>query len=525
MSAAATSRDPFGLTADIEGYVPREATEQALASLVATLRDGRRPAALIGPPGLGKTLLLHLVARRLDDRLRAIYLPYAALPLDELCAWALSLLGFSQSDDTIGDLIQTASQLFSRGSGLLLLIDDASAMPLPTARKLGDLVAASRGALRLLVAAAEGPSASRMLAATGANVHVVRLLEPMSEEETRHYVAARLARADIEPSLAARFDASALQSIHRLSAGIPRRVHSVASEVLRGRAPEAGAHDFEETHSAATEPAAAPPGEAHSVAADTAAQTDATPVTVQEAETTAVQQAATTAARETDAREDATTHAAASADVSQAAEEPAVAPAAAAVATDRPAALPVTAPVSAASEAREAEVAPAFEALREVLAPRPLARIEAAPRARSVFATALAFGALLVAVPWLRAELAPPLPGVAAPSAADTTNRSPERKPSAAEIANRALARKPRETVAGGSVPAEIAPGAATLSVQINARPWANIEVNGVDLGPTPIAGIPLLAGRHRFRAHMPDGRVLEREVEISAENRFVVFE
>ena len=165
-----------------------------------------------------------------------IYLPYAALPLDELCAWALSLLGFSQSDDTIGDLIQTATHLLARGSGLLLLIDDASAMPLPTARKLGDLVAASRGSLRLLVAAAEGPSASRMLAATGANVHVVRLVEAMSEEETRRYVAARLARARV-PRRDARFDATTLQSIHRLSAGIPRRVHSVASAVLRGGKP------------------------------------------------------------------------------------------------------------------------------------------------------------------------------------------------------------------------------------------------------------------------------------------------
>ena len=71
----------------------------------------------------------------------------------------------------------------------------------------------------------------------------------------------------------------------------------------------------------------------------------------------------------------------------------------------------------------------------------------------------------------------------------------------------------------------EIAPAAATLSVQVNARPWANIEVDGVDLGPTPIAGIPLLAGRHHFRARMPDGRVIERDVDVSAENRFIVFE
>jgi len=431
VSAPAVLPDPFGLTADPEGYVPRDATEQVLEALVKTLREGRRPAALVGPPGLGKTLLLHLVGQRLDDRLRSVYLPYAALPLDELCAWALSRLGFSQSDDTIGDLIQTASHLLARGSGLLLLIDDVSAMPLPTARKLGDLVAASRGALRLLVAAAEGPSTSRMLAATGANVHLVRLLEPMTEEETQRYVAARLARARIPAEIAARFDAPTLQSIHRLSAGIPRRVHSVASAVLRGGAPESGADTLEET---------AVSREAEAIAAEK---------------------------------------------------------------------LPLARLDSPAS--REEAIGPAFEALRSALAPRTLSRVEAAPSARAVFATALVFAALCVGLPWLRSALAPPAPSVAAPRPPEPARSlapAPVLGAQAGEDSNRAPP-----------------PAAATLSVQVNARPWANIEVNGVDLGPTPIAGIPLLAGRHRFRAHMPDGRVLERDVDVSAENRFIVFE
>jgi len=431
VSAPVTLPDPFGLTADPEGYVPRDATQQALEALVKTLREGQRPAALVGPPGLGKTLLLHLVGAQLDDRLRSVYLPYAGLPLDELCAWALSLLGFSQSDDTIGDLIQTASNLLARGSGLLLLIDDVGAMPLPTARKLGDLVAASRGALRLLVAAAEGPSASRMLAATGANIHLVRLLEPMSEEETRHYVAARLARARIPAEITARFDDATLQSIHRLSAGIPRRVNSVASAVLRGGMPERGADALEETEIAR------------------AAETD--------------------------------------------------------VAGLRPAAS-LEAPTS-----REEAIRPAFEALRSILAPRSVSRVETAPRARAVFATALLFGALCVGLPWLRSTLEPPAPSVAAPGFVEPASR---------------LAPAPSPAAQGGEDRDPAAPPATTtLSVQVNARPWANIEVNGVDLGPTPIAGIPLLAGRHRFRARMPDGRVLERDVDVSAENRFIVFE
>jgi type II secretory pathway predicted ATPase ExeA len=453
MTAPIELPDPFGLTADPDGYVPRAATEQALAALCATLREGRRPAALLGPPGLGKTLLLHLVARRLDDRLRSIYLPYAALPLDELCAWGLSLLGISQSSDTIGDLTQMAHELLSRGSGLLLLVDDAGAMPLPTARKLGDLVAGSGGALRLLAAAAEGPSASRVLAATGANVHVVRLLEPMNEQETREYVAARLARARIPAPVAARFDASTLERIHRLSAGIPRRVHGVASGLLRGGVAEA--YDEEET---------APPPEA---------------------------------------------------------------------AEERPSPADEALPEYAEEEIRPEFGLPSW-------ARRAGTRAEGAPSARSVFATVLLIGSLGVSLSALRAWMGPP--AASEEARAPTTGpvaAPPERLPQAAPRAPSSLAAPavpapepaaPEPPVARAEPRPEPPPPPAdprftTVSVQVNARPWALIQVDGVDLGPTPISGIPLLAGQHHVRARMPDGRVVERDVEVSERNRFIVFE
>jgi hypothetical protein len=76
--------------------------------------------------------------------------------------------------------------------------------------------------------------------------------------------------------------------------------------------------------------------------------------------------------------------------------------------------------------------------------------------------------------------------------------------------------------------PAVEPPSAETLgplAVQINASPWANVEVDGIDLGVTPLANIPLFAGAHAFRVRMPDGRVIERTVEIDAERRFISFE
>jgi hypothetical protein len=61
--------------------------------------------------------------------------------------------------------------------------------------------------------------------------------------------------------------------------------------------------------------------------------------------------------------------------------------------------------------------------------------------------------------------------------------------------------------------------------VNVNASPWAVIEVDGIELGETPLAAVPLRPGPHAFRARLPDGRIVERTVEIGQGNRHVVFE
>jgi hypothetical protein len=64
-----------------------------------------------------------------------------------------------------------------------------------------------------------------------------------------------------------------------------------------------------------------------------------------------------------------------------------------------------------------------------------------------------------------------------------------------------------------------------TLAVHVNAVPWARIEVDGIDLGETPLGNVPLRPGPHAFRAVLPDGRIVERTVDIDAAHRHVVFE
>jgi hypothetical protein len=96
------TRDPFAITPDPEVYVPRAATEAARKELLRSACNPAKTSALIGPPGLGKTLLLELLAQQVPDDMQTVYLPYAALPPVELCAWALGLLGSPVADDPIG---------------------------------------------------------------------------------------------------------------------------------------------------------------------------------------------------------------------------------------------------------------------------------------------------------------------------------------------------------------------------------------------------------------------------------------
>ena len=60
------------------------------------------------------------------------------------------------------------------------------------------------------------------------------------------------------------------------------------------------------------------------------------------------------------------------------------------------------------------------------------------------------------------------------------------------------------------------------VPVSLNAQPWANIEIDGVSLGATPIGDWPLAPGLHRVRASFPSGFVVERTLRVdSVKNHF----
>jgi len=226
--------DPFAPIADPAAYIPREATEKALAQLEHGFRHGRPVQVLSGPPGAGKTLLVRVLAERLAGDFRTLYLPYASLGFAELCGWILGLLGEAVGHFPDRELLASARASARLGRPLLLLVDEASSIPADAAEGLANLVREGDGALRLLLVPIDEARAGRVLAVLARDVAELRLATPLSLEEAEHLLRTRLVRACASFETQRRFDAGLVKRLHRASGGNPQRIQQLAGEVLRG---------------------------------------------------------------------------------------------------------------------------------------------------------------------------------------------------------------------------------------------------------------------------------------------------
>jgi type II secretory pathway predicted ATPase ExeA len=229
-----SARDPFPPTADSDRYVPRAASERALAELRRALGDGATRILLHGPPGIGKTLLARVLQTRSGPDFRFAEASYPALPLTDLCAWVLRELGEDAGSDPAGALLELASR--DRTRPLLLLVDDAHSLPRETASELGTLTDRAGGALRVLAVTTDGDRASALDDALCPE-RDVRIDQPMSLDELGDYVSARLDAAAVPEDVRRRFDADALARLHDESEGLPGRLHHGATALLLGRRP------------------------------------------------------------------------------------------------------------------------------------------------------------------------------------------------------------------------------------------------------------------------------------------------
>jgi hypothetical protein len=185
------------------------------------------------------------------------------------------------------------------------------------------------------------------------------------------------------------------------------------------------------------------------------------------------------------------------------------------------------APLERSGLSRDAGDRPSEGALAAIRSPRRATSASRAARWRPHAIVALGIALAFLGVDRLAVPMA--LPEVEPGPVAERSEPIQAREPAAVPLAHAVAARPVREPARDLDPKPEPVKRAATerkaaapapvpsIPVSLNARPWARIEVDGRDVGITPLADLPIAPGPHQFRAHLPDGRVVERTVHVDA--------
>ncbi|HEU4429936.1 MAG TPA: AAA family ATPase, partial [Myxococcota bacterium] len=210
-------------------------------------------------PGVGKTLLLRLLMRRLAAAFTPLYVPSAALAASDVERWIRAALGAGEREPC--DAL--AQRLASHGRPLLLAIDEGQlASPELVARweALCTPACSARAAVAWTQAEGEPTPAALTRCATRT------FLEPFDLSEVAGYVASQLARSGAGSSERAVLSGETLERIALASGGNPRAIQRLADAELAAHAWRTRAERASESAAPASAPSAPRPRSAPAAA-------------------------------------------------------------------------------------------------------------------------------------------------------------------------------------------------------------------------------------------------------------------
>jgi type II secretory pathway predicted ATPase ExeA len=231
---------PFGVTPDPRFIYFGPAHREALASLLYAIETKRGFSAMVAEPGMGKTSLLFRLLESLQTSARTAFLFQTDGDSKELLRGLLNDLGIKGRGKGIAamhaDLNKALLEELQAGRKTVLVIDEAQNLDesaLESIRLLSNFETATEKLLHIVLAG------QPKLADTLARPDLVQLrqrvaaiiqLRPFQPEEVAAYVKHRLHAAGYEGQPI--FSSGALQTIARVSKGIPRDINSLCFQAL-----------------------------------------------------------------------------------------------------------------------------------------------------------------------------------------------------------------------------------------------------------------------------------------------------
>lgn len=249
-------RKPFENGHSPDFYYPSEPHQGAMLKLRYVIENSRGAALLSGPAGVGKSLLIRSLFHALPDTIAPrAHIVFPRMPGEQLLSHiAGELTGgekeyFDSAEQSVHAIQTALTNALNEGRHAVLAIDEAQMLVDPESLELLRLLLnfeTENGLGMTLILVGQGsmipaieraPSLEERLA-------VKCILRAFSLEETASYISHRLQSAGAQREV---FTHDAMDTIHQLSGGIPRRINRICElALLVGYAEQRGVIDVEQ---------------------------------------------------------------------------------------------------------------------------------------------------------------------------------------------------------------------------------------------------------------------------------------
>ena len=232
---------PFETTSDARFYYRGESHQGALLKLRYAIENKREAALLIGPAGLGKTLLIQALARQLPPTYQPlVQVVFPQMPPEQLLAYIADELTGEVTkerptvDRSIRRIHKQLHDNVAAGRHGVLVVDEAHLLretgALETLRLLLNLHVHGSPALTLVLVGQTllVPALERM-PELDERLGVKCLVKRFTPAESMAYISHRLTAAGAQRPI---FDTSALEAVHELSHGVARQINRLCDLAL-----------------------------------------------------------------------------------------------------------------------------------------------------------------------------------------------------------------------------------------------------------------------------------------------------
>ena len=244
-------RQPFSSAPNPDNYFAAATIENARESLVRLIQRENGPAIVVGPVGIGKTLLSQLISESFRHRCRVVQLPNARLSSRlALLQMMLYELGLPYRDlDESEARLAVIDHVTNRDAcphGIVLLVDEAENLSmalLDELRTMTNLTSDGRALIQLTLFGnrrLEEKFAHPRLESFNQRLAGRFYLEALTQEEVKRYIHQQIRESGGDPTTI--FTEDAIQSVTQATEGIPRLVNQLCSHALYYGATNALSH-------------------------------------------------------------------------------------------------------------------------------------------------------------------------------------------------------------------------------------------------------------------------------------------